>query len=373
MQIESVVLQTIRLRLREPFTISSGTTFQRRILLARIQSGGLTGWGECVAAETPHYSYETVETAGWVLSEHLIPAVLGRSYESARALAADLDKAARGHPMAKAALEMAAWDLEARLQGVSLASLLGGVRGAVPAGVSVGIQQDRRALLDRVDDFLREGYRRVKLKIAPGHDLDVVGAVRREFPDAELTVDANGAYTYEDAHRLVALDELDLAMVEQPFEADALHDHHKLQLRMDTPLCLDESVTSPSSCVLALELGAGRVVNIKPGRVGGLSAGTRIHDFCQERGVPVWCGGMLESGIGRAHNVSLASLPNFSLPGDTSASARYWERDVVVPEFRLEPDGTVMVPDGVGIGVEVDEDFLDSITEERRRFVPTKA
>lgn len=368
MRIDAIELQTIRLKLREPFRISSGSTFHRHILIVRLQADGLTGFGECVAGETPSYSYETVQTARWVLAAHLIPAVLGKSFHSPQQLAACLETTARGHSMAKAAIEMAAWDIAARARGLSLARLLGGERDAVPSGVSIGIQPDLPALLQRIEGFIDEGYRRIKIKIAPGQDLLALQAVRAAFPDVPLSVDANAAYTAEHASLLESFDEFRLAMVEQPFAADAFFEHAALQRRITTPLCLDESVTSPATCALALRLGAGKIVNIKPGRVGGFTNSLRIHDLCRDNNVPVWCGGMLESGIGRAHNVALASLPNFSLPGDTSASRRYWERDVVQPEFVLRPDGTVAVPAAPGIGVQIDEDFLASIQEERRRF-----
>lgn len=363
MKIEHVQLRVVQLRLHEPFRISSGQSFHRRILLVRIAGEGTEGWGECVAEDTPHYAYETVETALHVLDRWLVPAVLGTRFASAAELAGHLERAIRGHSMAKAALEMAAWDMEARQRGVSLATLLGGVRDAVPSGVSIGIQDDVGQLLDRIERFAAEGYRRIKIKVAPGWDVDVVEAVRKRFPEIPLMVDANCAYTLDDAERLTALDPFSLLMVEQPLGADDLLDHAALQARLATPLCLDESITSPARCAEALHLRSGRIVNIKPGRVGGHTASIRIHDLCADAGVPVWCGGMLESGIGRAHNVALASLPNFRLPGDTSASRRYWARDVVEPEFVLRPDGTVPVPQAHGIGVQVDEAFLSSIQE----------
>ncbi|HUH12767.1 MAG TPA: o-succinylbenzoate synthase [Longimicrobiales bacterium] len=368
MIIERIELQTIRLRLREPFRISSGVTWERRILLAKLDGDGLRGYGECVAGEAPNYSYETVETARLLLERQLVPALLGRELDGAREAAPLLAGAAKGHEMAKACLEMAAWDLDARARGVSLAALLGGVRDAVPTGVSIGIQESVEALLARIEGFLAEGYQRIKLKVAPGWDAPVIARVRERWPDVMLTVDANAAYQEDAAAPIEALDGFGLAMIEQPLPADDLTGMARLQARLRTPLCLDESVAGPGSCASALRLGSGRIVNIKPGRVGGLAASVAIHDMCRDAGVPVWCGGMLESGIGRAHNVALASLPNFRLPGDTSASRRYWERDVVEPAFELTPEGTVTVPDGVGIGVEVDEDFLASIQEERRVF-----
>jgi o-succinylbenzoate synthase len=364
MRIDGAELQTISLRLREPFRISSGTAFARRILIVRLHCDGITGYGECVAGETPHYSSETVDTARLVIDRYLLPAVLGREFAHPDELAARLDAAARGHRMAKAAIEMAGWDLAARLAGVPLATLLGGVRDAVDAGVSIGIQDDVPALLERIETFAAEGYRRVKVKIAPGWDVDVVGAIRLRFPELPLMVDANAAYVAADGPLLRRLDDSGLLMIEQPFGEDELLQHARLQQQLSTPLCLDESVTSPQRCEEALALHAGRIVNIKPGRLGGHAAASRVHDLCRDAGVPVWCGGMLESGIGRAHNVALASLPNFRLPGDLSASGRYWERDVITPPFTLR-DGRLGVPAGHGIGVEIDEDYLSALELDR--------
>lgn len=366
MRIERITLRTMGLRLREPFRISSGVTYQRRILLVFLEGEGVYGAGECVAGEAPNYSSETLETAGWVLREFLGPALLGVEFRAATELGRVLNDAARGHRMAKAALEMAAWDAEARSRGVSLSTLLGGTRSSVPAGVSIGIQEDTERLLDRVAEYLEQGYRRIKLKIAPGRDVTILDAVRSRYPGVPLTVDANAAYGPDDLDLLADMDRFGLMLLEQPFPEDDLLLHAALQERMETPVCLDESVTSPARCREALHLRAGRVVNIKPGRVGGHASSRAIHDLCQDAGLPVWCGGMLESGIGRAHNVALASLPNMTLPNDTSASDRYWERDIVSPAFRLQADGTVAVPTEPGIGVEIDEDYLESIELERQ-------
>ena len=365
MKIERITLQVVRLRLREPFRISSGETWDRRVLLVRLDCGGVTGLAECVAGEAPNYSYETVETALWVIERHLAPAVIGRAWAAPSDLGGLLERSVRGHNMARAALEMASWDASARADGVSLATALGGARGSVPAGVSIGIQPDHDALLDRIAGFLEQGYRRIKLKVAPGRDVAVLEAVRRAYPDIALTVDANAAYAADDLDHLAGLDAFGLSYIEQPFPEDDLLTHRALQSRIRTPVCLDESITSPARCRTALELDAARVINIKPGRLAGHGPSREVHDLCLERDVPVWCGGMLESGIGRAHNVALASLPNMRLPGDTSASDRYWERDIVVPPFTLSDDGEVSVPTGVGIGVEVDEDFVAAIEESR--------
>jgi o-succinylbenzoate synthase len=365
MRIERIGWRLIGLRLREPFRISSGVTHERRILVVTLDLGGVEGIAECVAGEAPNYSYETLTTARWVMDAHLAPALLGQRFEHPRDVAPFLDRVARGHRMAKAALEMAAWEGFARGHGQPLARLLGGEKDRVPAGVSIGIQPDTDTLLDRIAGFREQGYQRVKLKIAPGRDVTVLDAVRGAYPDLPLTVDANAAYTRDDLDHLAGLDRFGLVLVEQPFPEEALLLHARLQERMATDLCLDESITGPERCREALELRAGRVVNIKPGRMGGHGPSLQVHDLCAAADVPVWCGGMLESGIGRAHNVALASLPNMRLPNDTSASDRYWERDVVTPPFRLDDDGMVAVPMGPGLGVELDEEFLESIELER--------
>lgn len=365
MKIERIAWRLISLRLREPFRISSGVTRERRILLLALDLGGVDGVAECVVGEAPNYSYETLATARWAIEAHLGPALLGERFDHPREVAPFLDRVARGHRMAKAALEMAVWEGFARSRGEPLRTVLGGEKDRVPAGVSIGIQPDTDTLLDRIRGYLDQGYRRVKLKIAPGLDAPVLEAVRGAFPDTALTVDANAAYTREDLGRLAELDRFGLVLVEQPFPEDALLLHARLQERMDTAVCLDESITTPERCREALELGAGRIINVKPGRLGGHGPSLEVHDLCAAAGVPVWCGGMLESGIGRAHNVALASLPNMRLPNDTSASERYWERDVVVPPFRLDADGMVPVPTGPGLGVELDEDFLRAIEVER--------
>ncbi len=360
MRIHRIELREIALRLRERFEISSGGRQDRRVLLLKLEAGDHTGWGECVAAEDPGYSYETTETAWSVFDEFLIPGVLGQEMEDARDLLGPVEWV-RGHRMAKAGLEMAAWDLEARRRGVSLADLLGGRAGEIAVGVSVGLQPTDEALLSNVARYVDEGYARIKIKIKPGRDVDMLGAVRQAFPDLPMMADANSAYTLDDLGVLKALDRLELMMIEQPLAHDDLLDHSRLQRSLDTPICLDESIRSVRDAELALELGAGRIINIKPGRVGGFSQARAIHDLCLDRGVPVWCGGMLESGVGRAHNLALASLPGFSLPGDISASRRYWERDVVDPEFELR-GGTMTVPDGLGMGVRVREEDLPLLT-----------
>jgi o-succinylbenzoate synthase len=368
MRIETIGWRLIALRLREPFRISSGVTHERRILLVTLDLGGVEGIAECVAGEAPNYSYETVDTVRLVLDKHLVPALRGQAFEHPRDVGPFLDRAVRGHRMAKAALEMAAWEAWARGRGESLATTLGGEKDRVPAGVSIGIQPDTDTLLERVRAFLDQRYRRIKLKIAPDHDIHVLEAVRDAFPHTPLTVDGNAAYGPDDLEHLAAMDRFGLVLLEQPFPEDALLLHAALQERMATDLCLDESITTPQRCREAIDLRAGRIVNVKPGRLGGHGSSLDVHDQCAAAGIPVWCGGMLESGIGRAHNVALASLPNMRLANDTSASERYWERDVVAPPFTLDADGMVAVPTGPGLGVEIDHDYLDAITLERGTF-----
>ena len=367
MKIERAELIELPLRLREYFEISSGGRQDRRIVLLALHGEGLTGWGECVAAEDPGYSYETTETAWHVLTDFILPEVVGREAADPEDVLAPVSWI-RGHRMAKAAVEMAAWDLAARMDGVSLSEKLGGVREAVPVGVSVGLQKSDELLHEKVEAYLEEGYARVKIKIKPGRDVEMLAGLRERFPDADFMADANSAYRLGDAARLAELDALDLMMIEQPLAHDDFREHARLQERIRTPVCLDESIKSVEGTRLALELEACRIINIKPGRVGGHASSRRIHDVMGRHDLPVWCGGMLESGVGRAHNVALASLPGFTLPGDISASRRYWERDIVSPEFEVEADGTMKVPTGPGLGVELDLDRIESLTVRRAVF-----
>lgn len=364
-RITSIALREIRLPLREPFRISSGEVSERRILLVQMFSGdGVSGWAECVAGEFPNYSPETVDTSWFAIRHWLSPRLLGHDLDRPEHAHALLDRDLRGHRMAKAALEMGTWDVRARSLGQPLAVLLGGTREHVDVGISLGIQREPAALVERARAAAANGYRKIKIKIAPGSDYAFIAAVRDALgPAAGLMADANSAYVPADTEALVRLDELDLMMIEQPFEPEDLVRHAVLQRRLQTPICLDESITSIERAEDMLALGSGRIVNIKPGRVGGFAVSRAIHDACAAAEVPVWCGGMLESGIGRAHNVALASLPNFRLPGDLSPSARYWERDVVDPEWTMDSDGRVRVPlDRPGIGVEVDLDRIDDLT-----------
>jgi len=367
MKIEGALLREIRLRLRERFEISSGSRQDRRILLLTLEGEGAEGWAECVAAEDPSYSYETTETAWHLLTDFLLPGVVGRSFRSPDRV---LEPVAwvRGHPMARAAVEMAAWDLDARAGGVSLARRLGGRRRRVRVGVSVGLQPDDESLVRQVERYLERGYARIKVKVKPGRDVEMLTRLRRRFgAELPLMADANSAYTLDDLPRLKELDELGLMMIEQPLAHDDLRDHARLQEELRTPICLDESIRSVRDLELALELGSCRIVNVKPGRVGGLGPSLRIHELCRARNVPLWCGGMLESGVGRAHNLALATLPGFTLPGDISESGRYWKEDVVSPEFRLR-DGALPVSSKAGIGVEVRRERIDELTVRRAEF-----
>jgi o-succinylbenzoate synthase len=363
-KIDGVEVRLIRLPLIEPFETSFGKIDSRLIFLVSLEAEGLRGWGEVVAEQDPLYSYETVQTALHVIRDFLGPALLTGSIESIEDLAKRLAPF-RGHNMAKAGLELAFMDLLAQVEGQSLSELIGGERKRVDVGVSLGIQPVISRLLERVEKYLKLGYQRIKLKIKPGWDLDVVDEVRRKYPQILLSVDANAAYTFGDVDHLKMLDDFNLLMIEQPLEYDDLMDHARLQELMKTRLCLDESIVGHRQARLALELDSCRIINIKIGRVGGYSQALGIHDLCVERDVPVWCGGMLESGIGRAHNIALASLKGFTLPGDISASSRYFDRDVIYPEVTVAPDGTVAVPDGVGLGFEVDLDFIKHLTETR--------
>lgn len=355
----AVELRRIELPFRSPFTTSRWSHLEKQAVLVRaVGEDGAEGWGECVAAEAPWYSAEWIDSAWLVLRDFLVPAALKGEPHGVR-----------GHPMAEAALEVALTDLQLRRTGESLASHLGGVRDRVECGVSLGIVDSVDDLVETAGRFLAAGYRRVKLKIKPGWDVDVVREVRTAFPRAHLSVDANAAYSIDDAGRLAELDGLGLEYIEQPLEPDRLLEHAELQRRLGTAICLDETITSAAVARDAIRLGACRVVNIKLGRVGGLVESKRIHDLAQAEDVPVWCGGMLETGIGRAANLAVASLPNFRLPGDTSGSDRYFARDLTEP-FVVEADGTMKVPDGPGIGVTPLPDVLEAATVDRLEVRP---
>jgi O-succinylbenzoate synthase len=348
--------------LRTPFETSFGRSETRDCILIEARSEGLTGWGECVADAAPGYSSETVGTAWHILRDFLIPAILGWEIASPGELAARLSFT-RGHLMAKAGLEMALWDLHGKAQGKSLRDLLGGQRQRVEVGVSVGLQATPQALLRVVDGYLQDGYRRIKIKIKPGRDVDDAVTVRRAHPNLRLQVDANSAYRLDTMQALLPLDELNLLLIEQPLDEDDLWDHRLLQQQLRTPICLDESILTARHARQALEMGSCKVINIKAGRVGGLSEAVAIHDVCRARSVPVWCGGMLETGVGRASNLALATLPGFALPGDISASDRYYVEDITHERFTLNDDSTITVPDGPGLGVTIDEAALEHATQ----------
>jgi O-succinylbenzoate synthase len=357
-------LREIKLALKEPFRISSGVVSERRILLLELEdSDGTSVWAECVAFESPIYSPETVDTAWLALREWLAPRLIGRPIAGPEAVHDVLERGIAGHNMAKAAVEMGCWALAAQREGVSLSKRLGRARDRVPTGISIGIQATPDALVERARRAVADGYRKIKVKIQPGSDVAFVRAVREALGSSvELMADANSAYSLADAPTLQQLDEFGLLMLEQPLHRDDLYRHSILQRKLRTPICLDESVVDVQRCEDMIALDSGRIVNIKPGRVGGFTVSRAIHDVCLANGLPVWCGGMLESGIGRAYNVALASLPNFSLPGDLSPSARYWERDVVTPEWTMDAEGMVRVPDRPGIGVSVDVGRIDDLT-----------
>jgi O-succinylbenzoate synthase len=361
MKIEKMNLKHLRMTLRSPFETSFGRSETRDCILVEAFADGLIGYGECVADADPGYSYETVQTAWHIMTDFLIPVILDRELESAGDLQ-DRMSFVRGHLMAKAGLEMALWDLLGKSQGLSLRQLFGGQRERVEVGVSVGLQESPAALVSAVDGYLAQGYKRVKIKIKPGRDVADAQAVRKAYPDLRLQVDANSAYELDTAQVLLPLDELNLLLIEQPLSEDDLWDHSQLQKKFKTPICLDESILSARHARQALEMKACRVINIKAGRVGGLREGIAIHDLCWAQKIAVWCGGMLETGVGRASNLALASLPGFVLPGDVSASNRYYLEDITNECFTLNPDSTITVPGQPGLGVTIDPKALDRVT-----------
>jgi O-succinylbenzoate synthase len=368
MRIRRVVVRRVEMPLKFRFRTSFGEVSRKRFLLLELDAGGVTGWGECVADDEPLFSPDTNATSRLLLSEFLIPLLFGREIESP---ADFVTRAApiRGHRMAKAAVECALWDIESRHHGVSLSRALGGVREKVDVGVSLGLQPSRDALLALVSRHVDEGYKRIKLKIGPGHDFEVIGPVREAFPSIALTADANAAYSLGDASALARLDAFALDYIEQPLHHEDIREHAELARRMSTPICLDESIRSAADARTAIALGAAKVINIKIGRVGGLGEAKAIHDVCEESGVPVWCGGMLEAGVGRATNVHLATLPNFRKPGDTSSASRYFEEDIVEPGLEAVA-GEMPVPAGAGIGVEIRPRTLEKFTTAREVFEP---
>jgi O-succinylbenzoate synthase len=364
MKIDSIVLHHLSMPLVAPFETSFGRETDRECVLIEINSEGLTGYGECVATRDPGYNYETTGTAIHILKDFIVPLMLGRDVKGAVDFQ-NLVSGIRGHNLAKAGVEMALWDLLGKRENKSLRELLGGVRDKVEVGVSVGIQESANRLVKTVEDYVSQGYARIKIKIKPGRDVEDASAVRKKFPNIRLQVDANSAYSLDDVRILKPLDKLNLLLIEQPLFEDDIWDHHKMQGQFETPICLDESIVSPRHARYAIEMNACRIINIKAGRLGGLSQAVMVHDLCREVSMPVWCGGMLETGIGRASNVALASLPNFVLPGDISASDRYYAYDITNERFVLNADSTIDVPRGVGLGMTIDRGTLEKFSLNR--------
>jgi O-succinylbenzoate synthase len=361
-RVERIILRQIEMPLVHFFETSFSRTHARKIVLVEVVADGLSGWGEVTCGEHPYYNEEWADAAWLIVRDYVAPRVLNIGFASAAEVGARTAHI-RGHLMARGGVEAAFWDLEARQHNIPLWQLIGG--GAIPqipCGVSIGIQDSIPQLLRLIEKELRAGYQRIKIKIKPGWDVDVVRQVRRVFANAQLMADANSAYTLADADHLLQLDEFGLMMIEQPLAHDDIIDHAILQAQLQTPLCLDECIRNAHHAEQAIALDAGRIINIKLGRVGGFAEALRVHSVCAEHNIPVWCGGMLESGIGRAHNVALATLPNFTLPGDVSASKRYWTRDVITPEVEVSSSGTIAAPSGPGFGYAIDHDYLASVT-----------
>jgi O-succinylbenzoate synthase len=367
MKIDRIELREIEMPLVHFFETSFGRTTVRRIVLVRVDSEGLTGWGEVACGEEPFYNYETPETAWHILRDFLIPWTLGKEWPLAADVAARFHPI-RGHNMAKAALEAALWDIEAQTKQLPLWKLIGGSLTEIPCGVSIGIQNSVEELLDKIRRELAAGYQRIKVKIKPGWDVEVIDRIRQRHPRLALMADANSAYSLKDTAHLKSLDRFFLMMIEQPLGWDDILDHARLQREIATPVCLDESIHSADDARKALDAGACKIINIKLGRVGGYVSARKLHDTCRERRVPVWCGGMLESGIGRAHNIALSTLPGFTLPGDVSASRRYWQEDIIEPEVTVTPQGTIRVSDTVGLGFAPRLDRMEKLTRRREVF-----
>jgi O-succinylbenzoate synthase len=362
MKVERVTLRQIQMPLVHFFETSFSRTYQRDIVLVEAQGEGVSGWGEVTAGENPFYNEEWTDSAWPILRDYVAPRVLGKDLKSA-AEVGGLTEHIRGHKMARGGFEAAVWDLEARCDGVPLWKKIGGgARREIPCGVSIGIQDSVEQLLEKIEVELAAGYQRIKMKIKPGWDVDVVRRVRERFPAIKLMADANSAYTLADTEHLKRLDEFYLMMIEQPLSHDDIIDHAQLQSRMATPICLDECIRTAHHAEQAIALRACGIINIKLGRVGGFTEAKKVHDVAQAAGIPVWCGGMLEAGIGRAHNIALATLPNFVLPGDVSASRRYWKQDIIRPSVEITPRGTIEIRDEPGFGYDLDHEHIRSIT-----------
>ena len=368
MKIERIDLYALTMPLKNPFETSFGRESQRDLILVRTVQDGLVGWAECVVSADPYYNAETQKTAWHILEDFLIPLVLGQSLGSPREVS-DLFARVRGHQMAKSALESAIWVGFAEAAEQPLWRYLGGVKDRIDVGISVGLEDTVKEQIDTVEHFWSQGYKRIKVKIRPGRDVELIAAIRERMGAIPLMADANSAYRLEDIETLKALDRFDLMMIEQPLSHEDIVDHAKLQAQLSTPICLDESIHSAEDARKAFDIGSARIVNVKIGRIGGLGEALKLHDLALSRGVPLWCGGMLESGIGRAHNVAITTLPGFTLPGDTAASARYWERDIIVPEVTMT-DGQIAAPTAPGLGYAVDESAILHYTIQHQSFKP---
>jgi o-succinylbenzoate synthase len=365
MKIEAFTIREIQMPLVHFFETSFGRTTGRRILLVTAHCEGINGWAECVAGENPFYSPEWIETAWPTMIEYFAPALVGRSLAQARESVVHMNPV-RGHRMAKAAVENALWDAEATQKQQPLWKLLGGTRREIACGVSIGIQDSIEQLLDKIAIEVAAGYRRIKVKVKPGWDVSVLERIRSRWPDILLSCDANSAYRLDQVEHLRKFDQFNLLMIEQPLWNDDIYFHARLQKQLNTKICLDESIRNAREAEAAVDLGACGIVNVKVGRVGGFTEAKSIHDVCQSRGIPVWCGGMLESGVGRMHNVALSTLPNFRLPGDVSASKRYWKEDIIDPEVEVSPEGMITVRDEPGTGYNVREDLIEKLTVRKR-------
>ncbi|MGE0882511.1 MAG: o-succinylbenzoate synthase [Blastocatellales bacterium] len=361
MKIERIELREIRLPLVNPFETSFGRTYERNIILLKVFSEGLHGWGECTVGEKPFYNHEYTESCWSIIRDFAGPMILGKEIELPEQVP-QLTRQIRGNKMARGAVECAIWELEARRQGVPLWKLLGGTQETINCGVSLGLEDADSAMLKKVETEVSAGYQRIKIKIKPGRDVEMIRAIRKEFPNIVMSVDANSAYSLDDADLLKQLDEFNLLMIEQPLSYDDIIDHAALQPQLATDICLDESILSVEDARKALQLAACRIINVKLGRVSGHTEARKIQAYCHQRNIPVWCGGMLESGIGRAHNIHMSTLPGFTLPGDVSASKRYWTEDIITPPVEVTPQGTIPRPTGVGLGYEVNEKRIVALT-----------
>ncbi|RSK36507.1 o-succinylbenzoate synthase [Bhargavaea beijingensis] len=367
MKIEKIVLRRMQLELKEPFQTSFGTQKEREFFIVEAYSKDHVGYGECVVNSRPLYSEETVKTAWHIAEDFLIPALYSKGEINHPDEVSEIFKPFRRNNMAKSAIEGAVWDLYAKENNISLAEALGGTKKQIEVGISIGIQESPEKLIETVEKYRSEGYKRMKIKIKPGTDIEMLSEVRKKYPNIAMMADGNSAYTLDDVELLKELDALNLTMIEQPLAHDDIIDHATLQAQIKTPVCLDESIHSLEDAKKAIKLGSCKIINIKIGRVGGLTEAKKIHDYCAEQNIPVWCGGMLESGIGRAHNIAITTLSNFTLPGDTAASSRYWAEDIINPEV-VVTDGVIIVPDQPGIGYEPVVELLDKYTLELKEY-----